>query len=534
MNRVLRRPMFKMGGSAGTGITSGLDKPRQQYNQAGLVDPNKLLPQLGSQKATRTPDDPTTLLPQISKTTQTTNNQEFNLADLVNMFGNKEEDKFVPSEALQEAFKDRKTKPDLSQFLINFGLNLASATPRGNIFATAAEAAKKPTQALFAEQAANKAFERDLKLAGVKMDINQRLKEEEAKIGDKKFYASKQVLNVDTGKIEFQPESKIQTMLSKTKQGEMLYQPIQEPDAIKPVRVYDNQTKSTVFVNEADIIGSTFINNKGKEELRYIPIPPKDRTVRAYVLDENTGEFGESAKFVKESLILENPDLYKPVEGDIAMMLKAETMKVDTANKKVADQQMLAANSVAKIIRRLEKDIQTGGAFTGAAGDTVQFITGVSGFVDQFINKDKKADIKAYNTGYKRIQDRVTQLENDSSINARLTRFLNSPETTAAKADILNLAYAIAKAREPGGRFSVTDIDLALQSIGESSNKFNFLEGLKRVGLFTTTEALDNYVMAYNIADEDIPVKYNALVNNNRYFRGLEVDNDISPDSLSF
>ena len=68
--------MFKMGGSAGTGITSGLDKPRQQYNQAGLVDPNKLLPQLGSQKATRNPDDPTTLLPQINKTTQTTNNQE--------------------------------------------------------------------------------------------------------------------------------------------------------------------------------------------------------------------------------------------------------------------------------------------------------------------------------------------------------------------------------------------------------------------------------------------------------------------------
>ena len=33
MNRVLKRPMFKIGGSAGTGITSGLDKPRQQYQQ---------------------------------------------------------------------------------------------------------------------------------------------------------------------------------------------------------------------------------------------------------------------------------------------------------------------------------------------------------------------------------------------------------------------------------------------------------------------------------------------------------------------
>ena len=33
MNRVLKRPMFRIGGSAGTGITSGLDKPRQQYQQ---------------------------------------------------------------------------------------------------------------------------------------------------------------------------------------------------------------------------------------------------------------------------------------------------------------------------------------------------------------------------------------------------------------------------------------------------------------------------------------------------------------------
>ena len=28
MNRILRRPMFRMGGSSGTGITSGLDQPK--------------------------------------------------------------------------------------------------------------------------------------------------------------------------------------------------------------------------------------------------------------------------------------------------------------------------------------------------------------------------------------------------------------------------------------------------------------------------------------------------------------------------
>ena len=38
MNRTLRRPMFRMGGSAGEGITSGL-APRQGYNLAGLVKP---------------------------------------------------------------------------------------------------------------------------------------------------------------------------------------------------------------------------------------------------------------------------------------------------------------------------------------------------------------------------------------------------------------------------------------------------------------------------------------------------------------
>ena len=31
MNRTLKRPLFRIGGSAGTGITSGLDKPRKQY-----------------------------------------------------------------------------------------------------------------------------------------------------------------------------------------------------------------------------------------------------------------------------------------------------------------------------------------------------------------------------------------------------------------------------------------------------------------------------------------------------------------------
>ncbi len=36
MNRTLKRPLFRIGGSAGTGITSGLDQPRKQYQQGSM------------------------------------------------------------------------------------------------------------------------------------------------------------------------------------------------------------------------------------------------------------------------------------------------------------------------------------------------------------------------------------------------------------------------------------------------------------------------------------------------------------------
>jgi len=146
--------MFKIGGSAGTGITSGLDKPRQQYNEAGSVNPLQMYP---------TDNFPTLGTREIKQDTPSITIDD---------------ERLTPGQELLKAFKDRNTKPDLSQFLINFGLNLASATPRGNIFATAAEAAKKPADTLFQEKAAEKAFGRELDLAATKMDINERIKKE--------------------------------------------------------------------------------------------------------------------------------------------------------------------------------------------------------------------------------------------------------------------------------------------------------------------------------------------------------------------
>jgi len=98
MSRTLKRPMFRMGGAAGTGITSGLDrKPLKQG-----TDP-------------------------YDRALTTT---ERYMSDMDRFKG--ETPAFAPS-----AFPG---------FLTQFGLNLLSTPPQGNIFQTAATAAKDPFQ----------------------------------------------------------------------------------------------------------------------------------------------------------------------------------------------------------------------------------------------------------------------------------------------------------------------------------------------------------------------------------------------------
>ena len=114
MNRTLRRPMFRMGGAA-EGITSGLDKPRQQYANGDKV-----------QSALDT-----TIRAQ---------------------------------EALQKLKGERSGfMPDaLPGFLTSFGLNLLAIPPRGNIFQTAATAAKEPFETFQAAELADETAQQNL------------------------------------------------------------------------------------------------------------------------------------------------------------------------------------------------------------------------------------------------------------------------------------------------------------------------------------------------------------------------------------
>ena len=111
MNRTLKRPMFRMGGSSGTGITSGLDKPREQFQNG------------------------TTL------------------------------------ERLQKATGAVPNNRNLSQFLTTFGLDLLSRPPSGGFFSTVAQAAQQPTQTLFDNLNQERNLQRQLALSAEQSDI---------------------------------------------------------------------------------------------------------------------------------------------------------------------------------------------------------------------------------------------------------------------------------------------------------------------------------------------------------------------------
>jgi hypothetical protein len=121
-NRTLMRPMFRIGGSSGTGITSGLDRPGYR-NGPG---PNML-------------DVAGRSLP-----------------------GNALTNKITPKVDKKPTGIGLGTIPG---FITSLGLNLATRTPTGNIFSDIAGAAKDPfdtfQQAKFAEAKEEREFERD-------------------------------------------------------------------------------------------------------------------------------------------------------------------------------------------------------------------------------------------------------------------------------------------------------------------------------------------------------------------------------------
>ena len=129
MNRILKRPMFRMGGSS-SGITSGLGRPGYKAGEG----------------------------PKENNTSKITDAALATMLEGARNRGQFTTTEDIINEARALASANVQTQPlsgrqELARFLIPFGLNFASATPRGDGFsgllATAAGAAKEPASQLF-------------------------------------------------------------------------------------------------------------------------------------------------------------------------------------------------------------------------------------------------------------------------------------------------------------------------------------------------------------------------------------------------
>jgi hypothetical protein len=144
MSRILRRPMFRGGSTSNEGIMS---VPRKKYEEAGLVDEDENLLDSGTitRPAGLTISDSGVDLNKIDTKAE-------GIKQKYKAFGKDIEEGSYGDLLMKEYLGNR---PDpLGKFLINFGLNYMSARPRGGKFgalATAADAAKKPTEQLYSD-----------------------------------------------------------------------------------------------------------------------------------------------------------------------------------------------------------------------------------------------------------------------------------------------------------------------------------------------------------------------------------------------
>ena len=163
-NRVLKRPMFRMGGSSNEGITSGLD--RVGYAEGPTKEGIKEDVTSAALKVMMQGQFPNMSESQLN--TMITNSQalkgnELAQERMLGMNYNIDATKAM-MENLPEYMKKQEPKEmpdnDFSRFMINFGLNLGTATPRGNLLTTALAAAQGPTKEYFERQDARDLMER--------------------------------------------------------------------------------------------------------------------------------------------------------------------------------------------------------------------------------------------------------------------------------------------------------------------------------------------------------------------------------------
>ena len=256
MNRTLKRPMFRIGGSAGTGITSGLDKPRKQYAN-------------GSEER---------FMELVSELRERGFSQQEAIEEARRILGEQD-----MAKGGRIGYANGTQMPNfqiggLPGFLTGFGLNLLSTPPRGNIFQTAAVDAQDPFRTLQAQQASamktasDRAFAKEL--SKEEMDFQRELQRE-------KLAAQERIANIKTT----DTTERIQAIADTKYDGDTIKasREVNFADEVYPnlVTEYGQQTVATSVIDTSGL-------QKQKDIDRFVKQNPQ--LARQVVYDVRTGK----------------------------------------------------------------------------------------------------------------------------------------------------------------------------------------------------------------------------------------------------
>ena len=230
-NNMYKRPMFRKGGSAGEGITSGL-APRQGYatNENNTVKQNDL-----------------------SKV----NLRDMNIQQIKDL-------------ASQMAYKAPPMPANTARnnFLIDFGLDIASRSPEGNIFQTAAASAKEPFQNFKSSSAAyNKSInERSANKYNSESDLFSTLLGAQSKIlgsdsGSKSYESTQKALRVR----ELLP--RFLELKGKRKEGRKTGKVLSNEEVLELRGLQEDYNAYRKSDPSEDIIREIFVKGKGDKYL---------------------------------------------------------------------------------------------------------------------------------------------------------------------------------------------------------------------------------------------------------------------------
>jgi len=365
-NRTLKRPMFRIGGSAGTGITSGLNQPRQNYKEAGTVNQFEL---------NRANDYKSPLGLKFT---------EMDLSGLQSAG-----DRAVGGTSLEDAIAMARAKSgELSKmdpmsgremaarFLIPFGLDFATRAPTGNLLSTAAASAKEPVDMLIKSMDARRdlATEKESDLFNTFLSAGLEDRRFERKQAAEKLKESKELLTlydkqkqtnviVKAGDVyknlenygpakadkDGRPFEKIEVanQISNTmgrifelqSKKERTIEEEQELKEAQTVLDYLKGSKNTKGFADALLKDPNFIQDlrsrikkrlektEGFIEMQKEGLDEKEKLLQQQKIDEAVNYYLETGKFLPELMLADGGRVAYQSGGDV--MTAAETPKID-------------------------------------------------------------------------------------------------------------------------------------------------------------------------------------------------------------